>query len=353
MRKVWVQMSMLPSELMDFLTIWAVGTILRVSKDVDMIFTRQYNRARMQVLVLDPSLIPSSVDVVIGDYVYELHFKVESDEMRENSKPLEMEDDSDDIDGMEDDIASKDNQGDFMQEDGDGNSKGKSVDMRLNNSHTDQHGGSKKAMLKKAPTHGIDEVMQLEYSVDGMLEELSPGARSDDEHFEIFEGDSPELEPVCKNLDIGSPDARSVAAQQETGAGVTPTHILVNNDDRFVVVQQENVEGEAPVHDPTTKVAEVQREIAAIPEASTPSSKSKRRTQSVDEHSLDRAKRIKAARNLDFNSVKGNSSTIESSFIHFSNDNVKKNLQSIGISLGDSSDQISLSIERIKELETE
>jgi hypothetical protein len=50
-----------------------------------MIFTRQYNRARMQVLVLDPSLIPSSVDVVIGDYVYEMHFKVEPDEMRENS----------------------------------------------------------------------------------------------------------------------------------------------------------------------------------------------------------------------------------------------------------------------------
>jgi hypothetical protein len=38
MRKVWVQMSRLPSELRDFLTIWAVGTILRVTKDVDMIF---------------------------------------------------------------------------------------------------------------------------------------------------------------------------------------------------------------------------------------------------------------------------------------------------------------------------
>jgi hypothetical protein len=38
MRKVWVQMSRLPSELRDFLTIWALGTILRVTKDVDMIF---------------------------------------------------------------------------------------------------------------------------------------------------------------------------------------------------------------------------------------------------------------------------------------------------------------------------
>jgi hypothetical protein len=92
------------------------------------------------------------------------------------------------------------------------------------------------------------------------------------------------------------------------------------------------------VHGPKTIVAEVQREVAAILEASTPSRKSKRRAQLADEHSLDWAERIKAARNLDINSVKGNSSTTESSFIHFSNDNVIKNLQSIGISLGNSFD---------------
>jgi hypothetical protein len=47
MRKVWVQMTRLPSELRDFLTIWAIGTILGVTKDVDMTFTRQYNKPRM------------------------------------------------------------------------------------------------------------------------------------------------------------------------------------------------------------------------------------------------------------------------------------------------------------------
>jgi hypothetical protein len=40
-RKVCVQMTRLPSELRDFLTIWVVGTILGVTKDVDMSFTRQ------------------------------------------------------------------------------------------------------------------------------------------------------------------------------------------------------------------------------------------------------------------------------------------------------------------------
>jgi hypothetical protein len=56
MRKVWVQVTKLPSELRDFLTIWAIGSILCVTKEVDMVFTRKFSRARLQVLVLDPRL---------------------------------------------------------------------------------------------------------------------------------------------------------------------------------------------------------------------------------------------------------------------------------------------------------
>jgi hypothetical protein len=47
----------------DYLSIWAIGTILGVTKDVDMNFTRQYDHPRLQVLVLDLTLIPTSVDV--------------------------------------------------------------------------------------------------------------------------------------------------------------------------------------------------------------------------------------------------------------------------------------------------
>jgi hypothetical protein len=180
MRKVWVQMSRLPSELRDFLTIWAVGTILGVTKDVDMIFTRQFNRGRMQVLVLDPALIPILVDVVIGDNVYELHFKVEPDEMSENPRPLDMEDDSDDIDGTDEGDDGNGVHEDFMQDDSGGNPKGKRVDLNSKSSHTEQQEGSKKSMMQRAvhSAHGVDEIMQLEDSVDGMLEELSPDARS-------------------------------------------------------------------------------------------------------------------------------------------------------------------------------
>jgi hypothetical protein len=99
MRKVWVQMTKLPNELRDFLTILAIGTILGATMDTDMTFTRHYNRPRMQVLVLDLALIPTSFDVVIGDNVFELHFKVELEDMRENPKLLKMDENGDDIDG--------------------------------------------------------------------------------------------------------------------------------------------------------------------------------------------------------------------------------------------------------------
>lgn len=68
--KVWVQCKGLPSELREYLIICAVGSILGITKAVDMLFTRRYEIARLQVLVLDPSLIPDVVDVAIGDHLY-------------------------------------------------------------------------------------------------------------------------------------------------------------------------------------------------------------------------------------------------------------------------------------------
>jgi hypothetical protein len=62
LRHVWVQMTSLPEELQDFPTIWVIGNILEVTKDVDMKFTRTFDRPRFQVLVLDPALILHSVE---------------------------------------------------------------------------------------------------------------------------------------------------------------------------------------------------------------------------------------------------------------------------------------------------
>ena len=54
MPKVSVQFTGLPKELREFVIIWVIGSILGVSKAVDMKFTRKHDICRLQVLVLDP-----------------------------------------------------------------------------------------------------------------------------------------------------------------------------------------------------------------------------------------------------------------------------------------------------------
>jgi hypothetical protein len=79
--KVWVQFKGLPSEFKEFPIIWAIGTILGVPRAVDTVFTKSTGRARLKVAVMDPRLILDFVDVVIGDYVYELQFGVEEESL--------------------------------------------------------------------------------------------------------------------------------------------------------------------------------------------------------------------------------------------------------------------------------
>jgi hypothetical protein len=71
---------------------------------------------------------------------------------------------------------------------------------------------------------------------------------------------------------------------------------------------------DGPIHEPTNRMGEAQRELAAISKADTPTHKNKRRVESVNEHSLECVKQIKAARNLDFSSDKCTNSKPISSF---------------------------------------
>uniref|UniRef100_K3Z0T3 CCHC-type domain-containing protein n=1 Tax=Setaria italica TaxID=4555 RepID=K3Z0T3_SETIT len=92
--KCWVQFRGLPQKLREEVPIiWAVRSILGVTKMVDMRFTKQYDVARLRVAVLKPDLIPDFVEVVIGEYVYELQFRVEKDCTANNPVPINMETD--------------------------------------------------------------------------------------------------------------------------------------------------------------------------------------------------------------------------------------------------------------------
>jgi hypothetical protein len=67
-----------------------VGSILGVTKD-DMVFTRRFDISCMIVMVMDPNPIPQSINVVIGEHLYELKFGVEGVSDDPNPQPMDME----------------------------------------------------------------------------------------------------------------------------------------------------------------------------------------------------------------------------------------------------------------------
>jgi hypothetical protein len=91
LKKVWVQFIGLPSVMIQFLLIWVVGSILGVTKAVDIKFTNKFDVCQLEVSVLDPNLIPQYVDVIIGDFVYELQFKADENINEENPEPMDMD----------------------------------------------------------------------------------------------------------------------------------------------------------------------------------------------------------------------------------------------------------------------
>jgi hypothetical protein len=80
--KVWVRVFGLRRELYEFLELWAVGSML--GSTVDMETTRKNSFGRILVAVLNPGLIPEPFDVVIGDHYFELEFEVERMGIDEN-----------------------------------------------------------------------------------------------------------------------------------------------------------------------------------------------------------------------------------------------------------------------------
>lgn len=98
---------------MNFQIILAVGTILEVSKYMDMIFTWKHEICWLHVLVVDPNLIPQYINVFIGDYMYELRFWVEGGSDRNDHNPIALDfmdngdADAQREDGMEEDKPTK------------------------------------------------------------------------------------------------------------------------------------------------------------------------------------------------------------------------------------------------------
>jgi hypothetical protein len=71
----------------------------------------------------------------------------------------------------------------------------------------------------------------------------------------------------------------------------------------------------------------------------------------ADEPSLERAERIKATHDLDFNPKKGTKNTSHASFLQFSCEHVVDNLSAVGISLGSNMESVANSVACVREAE--
>ena len=65
--------------------------MLGSTQTLDMESTRKNDFGRIQVAVLNPMLIPSHMDVVIGDHYFELDFEVEKLGLDENGEEVEVD----------------------------------------------------------------------------------------------------------------------------------------------------------------------------------------------------------------------------------------------------------------------
>jgi hypothetical protein len=263
--KVWVQITGIPKEMMNFLLIWAVGSILGVTKAVDMKFTNNYEICRLQVLVLDASLLPQFVDVVIGDNLYELQFRVEENMDNDNPEPMDMDDL--DLEVGDDDQQNNGNKG-------------------IGNALADPNVDATKS--KKSSKHGRQDI-EGKYSgkkvvdLDSVLEDGSSGSG-------IFQG-----------LGLGE-ELQEGLGEEEVGRtrsqpGGVPGSLLSAYE---MVKKNGQVTPEVAV-------------CAAIPAMYTGSSvsyRSKRRAATSARNSLERASRLKASRNLGSDFMEGNESLV-------------------------------------------
>jgi hypothetical protein len=78
LQRVWIRIFRLPEKLREFSVLWALGSMLGATQNVDMVTSLKQNYGRVEVVVLNVDLIPNMIDtVVIGDRLFSLPIQVE------------------------------------------------------------------------------------------------------------------------------------------------------------------------------------------------------------------------------------------------------------------------------------
>ncbi|KAL6658809.1 hypothetical protein ACP70R_002849 [Stipagrostis hirtigluma subsp. patula] len=99
----------------EFDTIWAIGFCFGVSKAVDLPFTEKHDVARMKVVVIDAMAIPKYLDVVNGNNLYGLTFRIEEEGTENDPRLLDLDYETEDEEGEgangDEDMIDEENQG--------------------------------------------------------------------------------------------------------------------------------------------------------------------------------------------------------------------------------------------------
>jgi hypothetical protein len=89
--RVSMRVLSLPAVLRAYEVLWAIGTMFGGTTKMDMVTTRRNNFGRFDVAVLNPVIIPSEMDVVIGTRWFELKFSVENEPRGEAAATQEQQ----------------------------------------------------------------------------------------------------------------------------------------------------------------------------------------------------------------------------------------------------------------------
>ena len=289
--KVWVQFRGFPDKLCKFSFIWAVGYMIGASRFVDMKFTNAHGIARVKVACLNPELIPDYASIAVGDFVYDLQFRVEENIDPENPIPINM-----DIDLDKDDHE--------MGEDNSGK-----------DTSTHNLGDS-----EKSPQAPIAPAANNNKGLGKQAASLPP------RHFtEMLQGDNPSGTLLDNQTTMhGGMDVDLMSSQPTTEVG----KVLVNS----ALSPSKNVKNNStasPKHP-----------------SQLPSCSSKRTAAIADQNSLEWAAKLKAKLNLDSPDEKGNNTV--NVFDSLDDATIISHFSSVGVKFGPSNISAEIVLEGLR-----
>jgi len=333
--KVWVRVYGIRKNLREFMNLWAVGSMLGSTQTVDMETTRKNEFGRIQVAVLNPMLIPAHLDVVIGDHYFELEFEVERLGLDENGEEMEVAWRGGEGGGDEEEEEMEENPIDDRnpkRQKGSENSEKAGDELQNNKDMQTNSLGLNipelKERLKDLSDSNFEDFLRekAEGILDGVVSEtldLLAEKVLTEENNDLLQENEPHN---CGETITSEVEEEIHVQSSENETQVPETAVFEMKKDREMTIQSGQKQGGGD-----TVITGLESEVqaaAAIPESLvSPLRASPRLANSSDEHTLKKAARRDAAKNLEF--LEGNGSIHPS--LSFDKNVISDNLMQLGI----------------------